>query len=123
MQLSKTQETNTKFLETRCGLKIQQVLSFGDFLVVTYESKLFLDILKKSGNLLEMHDIIQASASRRIELKEILHVKLPKLEWSDRYVDMIQQSKKVLSKKIIIVGSCINLPAQRSEPFLMLYDR
>jgi hypothetical protein len=59
------------YQETREELKVDKMLSFGEFVIVTYKGSFFLDIFKKRGELAEMHDVSKACYSTKISLKSI----------------------------------------------------
>lgn len=64
-------------------------------------------------------------------VKEIKKIILPRLDWSDRYVDIIYQSQNALSKKLIITGLVvkhkeIDLDDNGEinyQSFVMIYNR
>jgi hypothetical protein len=53
-----------------------------------YKNKNFFDIFKKNGKLLE-RKYITLDIDEKIELVNIKYVLLPRLDWSDRYVDIM----------------------------------
>ena len=84
--------------------EVKRIDCFADFIIVIYKNKLFFDIFKKSGTLIE-RKYIKNDPSLEVDLAKIERVILPRLEWSDRYVDIIQQSNNDLGKKFIISGT------------------
>jgi len=69
-------------------LEIKRIDCFADFIIVIYRDKLFFDIFKKSGMLIERKYICNAP-NVRLDILKLDKVILPRLEWSDRYVDII----------------------------------
>ncbi|CDW74843.1 UNKNOWN [Stylonychia lemnae] len=84
-------------------LEIKRIDCFADFIFVIYQDRLFFDIFKKSGTLVE-RKYICSGPNVKIDILQIDRAILPRLEWSDRYVDIIQQSNNELGKKFIVSG-------------------
>lgn len=64
---------------------------------------MFFDIFNKNGSLLNRRYLhLDTESIARIE--EIEFVILPRLDWSDRYVDIMQQSQNELGKNLIVAG-------------------
>ena len=68
------------------------MLNYSDFLVIIYDDSNFVDIYKKSGQLYERHNVEYFFINSKLILKSIDCIKFAKLDWSDRYFDIIQQS-------------------------------
>lgn len=83
--------------------KIKRVDCFADYIIVIYQDRVFFDIFKKNGKLKERR-YVKGDPSQNIYIQQIDHAILPRLEWSDRYVDIIQQSNNDLGKKFILSG-------------------
>lgn len=103
--------------------EIKQILNYSDYLVVTYCNTFYIDIFKKSGSLFERFSLDKTFISSKLILKSIDFVKFAKLEWSDRYFDLVQQSQKSLPKKLILSGSFNMLGKTETLPYIVLFDR
>jgi hypothetical protein len=69
-------------------LEIMKVECFGDYIMIVYKNQNFFDIFKKNGKLQERKYV--ADEKNQIIIKNIEFLMLPRLEWSDRYVDIVQ---------------------------------
>ena len=60
-----------------------------------------------------------------LQIQQLNHVLMPRLDWQDREFDTMQRSQKVLPRKIIFAGeyNAIGEDARQTRPFLMLFDR
>jgi len=96
---------------------------FGDFFIVLYHDEVKVDVFKRDGLRLESYQIEEYFARNALRVRSLDHLKLPRLDWSDRYVDMVQQFKKVIPKKFILSGSFSEIHKQEQSSFVMLFDR
>ena len=63
--------------------------SFADFIIVVYKGQAFFDVFRKNGKLIERKHISK-TLDEKLEMKGIEFAILPRLEWSDRYFDIMQ---------------------------------
>ena len=78
-----------------------------------------MDIFRKNGNLMEV--VLIESNFERALLNTLDMLRIPRLDWSDRYLDIIQQCQKNLPNKLIMTGRC--LYSKKNLPYIMLYSR
>ena len=102
--------------------RVEHIESFSDFIILVYEKATFFDVFKKNGKLFERKHV-SGDSQQRIKVENISAVILPRLEWSDRYMDMMQQSANDLGQKLVITGMASQLGNEEKRPYLMLYKR
>jgi len=61
-------------------------------------------LFKKNGSLIE-RKAVSLPNRKDMLINSIDFVIFPRLEWSDRYFDIVQQSKNIIPRKLIVAGS------------------
>ena len=78
--------------------------------MISFKSSFVISLFQKSGIPVE-HIDFSAAFAKNIDgtgvnkLKTIEYVIFPRLDWSDRYLDTIMQSKKQIPRKIVIAAT------------------
>jgi hypothetical protein len=75
-------------------------------LFIVYEEAPFFDVFSKIGVLLRRVNIQRSFVAENVEISKVKFVKAPRLDWSDRMIDMVEQYNKKLIKRVIAVGEC-----------------
>lgn len=65
------------------------MVTYGSFTVINYEDSFKLHLHNKQGLSLENYDIKKLFTSNRTRIKSIDHLQFARLEWSDRYFDIV----------------------------------
>jgi len=71
---------------------VKMMIAYSEYYLLIYEDVFRLDIYKKNGVGYENHDLTDVFSKFQLEIKSIDLMRLPKLEWSDRYIDIVQLS-------------------------------
>ena len=71
-----------------------------------YSDSIKCEIRMKNGNLVKTIDLNEVAKSLGITVNNLTFVKIPRIEWSDRILDIIYQSNRALVNKIIFTGTC-----------------
>lgn len=70
-------------------MKIKNAICYADYILITYEDQASFDIFKKSGNFYSRENL-NNNFNGAFAISDIDFITLPRLEWSDRYFDMVQ---------------------------------
>mmetsp|Transcript_14338 Transcript_14338/g.13906 ORF Transcript_14338/g.13906 Transcript_14338/m.13906 type:complete len:472 (+) Transcript_14338:733-2148(+) len=89
-------------------LHVKNPICYADFIIIVYWNQTFFDIFKKNGTIVS-RQIIPDIQESKFAINTIEDVLLPRLDWSDRYFDMMQQKQNELCKKLILMGTAYML--------------
>ena len=91
----------------RAAEPIEKVECYGDYLILLYRGPInYFDIFIKSGLHVERVSVSHHFEKEGIELVKLTHVRVPRLDWSDRYFSVVEQSTKNFTNKLVLAGTC-----------------
>lgn len=95
MQSTESHETssfmNTSYSSYRAAEPIEKIECYGDYLILLYRGPInYFDIFIKSGLHVERVSVSQHFEKEGIELVKLTHVRVPRLDWSDRYFSVVE---------------------------------
>ena len=88
---------------------------------IIFDKQTKCEIRMKNGNLVKTIDLAESAKSLGITINSLYFIKVPRLEWSDRILDIIYQSNRALVSKLIFAGTCLK-KNEDVKQYLLLYS-